>query len=250
MKHALISFLALSTVLLSGCASTEKVDPSTPEGAFKIAEQYEKDDRYEEAIQKFQDVKNKHPYSRFAVLSELRIADINFKRESYVEAQGAYQLFKEFHPKHPQSDYVTYRLALSYFNQLPSSIDRDLSVADKSILYFDETINSYPNSEYVADARSKKDEALHMLAEKEMYVARFYVRKKSCDSAIKRFEAVIKNYANVGFDAEALYGAAKCSFELGNKDKAQVHLGSLYSRFPSSDQAKKARNEFARYGEN
>jgi outer membrane protein assembly factor BamD len=249
---SLVSALALSSLsLLSvGCSSIETRDASTPEGAYQTAEDFEKDERYEEAIAKYTDVKNKFPYSRFATQADLKIADIQFKQENYAEAQGAYQLFKEFHPKHPQSDYVTFRLGLSYFNQLPSSIDRDLTLADKAILYFDETINSYPDSQYAKEAREKRDAALKMLGGKELYVAKFYVKNKQCDSAVRRFEAVIKTYPNLGFDPEALYGAASCSFEIGEKDRANQHLKNLYSLYPSSTEAKRAKDEFKKFGAN
>lgn len=235
-------------VFLHGCSSIENRDTSTPEGAFKSAEDYEKDERYEEAIQKYSDVKNKFPYSRFAAEAELKIADLQFKRESYPEAQGAYQLFKEFHPKHPQSDYVTYRLALSYYNQLPSTIDRDLSLADKAILYFDETTNSYPNSPYAKEAREKKDACLKMLANKELYIAKFYDKRSMYEAARGRYETILKSYPNLGLDAEALFGAAKCSFETGERDRGLQHLKNLYSQYPSSSEAKKAKDEFKKFG--
>ena len=95
--------ILVSLVVSLGCSSSDKFDTSTPEGAFKAAEALEKDERYEEAIPKFQEVKNKHPYSRFATEAELKIADIHFASENFEEAQASYQLFKEFHPKHPQS---------------------------------------------------------------------------------------------------------------------------------------------------
>lgn len=236
--------------VLAGCSSAEKVDTNTPEGAMKVAQDFENDERYDEALQKYAEVKNKFPYSKLATEAELKIADVHFKREAYIEAQNAYQLFKEFHPRHPQSDYVTFRLALSYFNQLPSSIDRDLTLADRSILYFDEVINSYPSSQYVAEAKQKRQDALKMLADKEMYIARFYSKKKMYDSALKRYEGILKSYPNLGLDSEALYGAAKCAFETGEKDRGQQHLKNLYSLFPSSDEAQRAKNEFQKYGSN
>ena len=241
---------SLSVLSLSACSTAEKFDTSTPEGAFKQAEEYEKDDRYEEAIQKFSEVKNKHPYSRFATEAELRIADLQFKRETFIEAAAAYQLFREFHPKHPRVDYVTYRLGLSYFNQLPSTIDRDLSVAEKAILYFDEVINTYEKSEFLADAKQKRQDALHMLAEKEMYIANFYTKHETYDSALKRYEYLLKTYPNQGFDASALYGAARSAFKSGEKERGQQHLKNLYSLYPSSDEAKRAKNEFEKLGSN
>lgn len=234
--------------VLSSCSSIETRDVSTPEGAFKSAEDFEKDERFEEAIQKFSEVKNKFPYSRFAADAELKIADLHFKREAYPEAQGAYQLFKEFHPKHPQSDYVTFRLGLSYYNQLPPTPDRDLSLADKAILYFDETSNSYPNSPYAKEAREKREAALKMLAEKEIYIAKFYDKRKFWESSVTRYEQVLKSYPNLGYDAEALYGAAQSSFENGEKDRGLQHLKNLYSQYPSSNEAKKAKDELKKFG--
>lgn len=229
--------------LLLGCSTAEKYDTSTAEGAFKQAEDYEKDERYEEAVAKYTDVKNKFPYSKFATSAELKIADVQYKREAFIEAQSAYQLFKEFHPKHPQADYVTFRLAMSFFNQLPSSIDRDLTVADKAILYFDEVINSYASSAYTEEARKHRSEALKMQAQKEIYVANFYVKRQNYDSALKRYETVLKSYPNLGFDPEALLGAARSALKAGEKERGQQHLKNLYSQYPNSDEARRAKHE-------
>lgn len=236
--------------LVAGCSSIDKIDASTPEGAYKLAEEYEKDERYEEAVQKYQDVRSKHPYSKFATQAELKIADVHFAREAYIEAASAYQLFKDFHPKNPQSDYVTYRLALSYYNQLPSTIDRDLSVADKAILYFDELLNSYPQSQYVADARKKKEAAIKMQAERELYIANFYFKREIFDSALARFEFLLKTYPNLGLDSKALFGAAKSAFSLGDKERGLQHYHKLTGLFPSSEEARKAKSEFSQYGAN
>lgn len=241
-----VLMIGSSMVAVSGCASSAQIDTSTPEGAFKSAEEFEKDERYEESVVKYTDVKNKFPYSRFAILAEMKIADVQFKRESYIEAQYAYQTFKELHPKHPQIDYVTYRLGLSFFNQLPSSIDRDLSLADKAILYFDEVITSYPGSQYAKEARGKKIDALKMLAGKEIYIANFYFRKKQYESALGRYEAVIRNFANVeGFAATALIGAARAAKETGDRDKVSRFVKTLRAKFPQSDEASKAQSEFS-----
>lgn len=243
--RALIALSLLVSFAIAGCSSAEKIDSSTPEGAFKLAEQYEKDERFEEAVAKYSDVKNKHPYSRYAILAELKIADVQFVRESYIEAQYAYQTFKDLHPKHPQMDYVTYRLGLSFFNQLPSTTDRDLSLADKAILYFDEVLASYSKSQYAKEAAEKKTEALKMLADKELYIANFYVMKKQYGSALGRFETILRNYANVGeYAQKALYGAALSAEKTGDRDKLQRFVKSLLAQFPDSAEASKAKSEF------
>ena len=236
--------MGLGLAFQVGCSSADKHDINTADGAYASAEALEKDERYEEAIARYAEVKNKHPYSKYATMSELRIADVHYKREAFIEAQGAYQLFKEFHPKHPQSDYVTFRLAMSFFNQLPTSIDRDLSAADKAILYFDEVLTSYPSSPHVAEAKEKKAVALKMLGEKELYVARFYFKQKKYDSALKRYEYLLKSYPNLGFDPEALLGAANSANRSGERERALQHVRNLYAKFPQTDEAQRAKNEF------
>lgn len=244
----MVAMLIASTFQLTACSTADTTDTSTPEGAMKVADEYAKDDRFEEAIAKYSDVKNKFPYSRLAAEAELKIADINFSRESYIEAQNDYQLFREFHPKHPKSDYVTFRLAMSYFNQLPTTVDRDLSLADKAISFFDDEIKNYPASKYTEDSKKHRDEALHMLASKEIYIARFYDKHKQFDSSEKRYEGLLKNYPNIGFDPLALFGAANAAYQQGDKDRASQHLKNLYSLFPNSNESKRAKNEFKKLG--
>lgn len=236
-------FLILAIFTGAGCSSTSDIDTNTPEGAFKLAEKYEKDERYEESIVQYNQVKNKHPYSKLATEAELRIAEINFKREEYVEAQNAYQVFKELHPSHPRIDYVTFRLGLSFFNQLPSTIDRDLAVAERAILYFDEVVQSFPASPHVKEAADYKIKTLKMLAEKEYYIGEFYFIRDHYESALGRFEELLKNYPALGYDARALYGATVSAYKIKDVAKTKQYFQKLNTQFRGSPEAEKARRE-------
>lgn len=250
MSRTLIAplFLMFFSILFSsGCSSTAK-DTNTAEGAFQAAEEYEKDEMYEEAIQKYSETKNKFPYSRYAVEAELRIADVQFKREAWIEAQNSYQLFKDLHPKHQQIAYVTYRLALSYFNQLPSTIDRDLSVAEKAIYHFDEIVKSFSNSEYVVDAKAKKVEARKMLGEKVLYIADFYFIRDMFDSALLRYEKLYREFNGEGFAPKALLGVGLCALETGDRAKAEQSLTQLIKEHAGAPEATRADEALRKHG--
>ncbi len=236
-------FTAFVLSFAVSCSSTEKIDTDTAEGAYALAKKYEKDERYEEAITYFQDVKNKHPYSSLAIVSELAIADIEFKRESFAEAETDYRLFKELHPTNDKMDYVTFRLGLSIFKQLPSTIDRDLAEAARAILYFDEVITSYPNSTYVKDAKESRQKAQTMLAEKAYYIAEFYFKREKWESALGRFEDIMNSHAGLGFDKKALYGAAISALRMKDRDKAKQYVSQLEKRFPKSDEYARVKRE-------
>lgn len=237
-----ITILTVLGLFVSGCSTTEK-NSSEPDGAFAIAEEYDKGERYEEAIRRYTEVKNKFPYSNFATKAELAIADVYYKQESFAEAQVAYQMFKELHPTAPQADYVQFRIGMSYFNQLPSTIDRDLTLAEDAILNLSDFIKKYPNSSYLPEAKEKRTAAIKMLAEKEDYIADFYFKRKIFDSALTRYENLYQNYQGLGFDAKALSRAAIAAHKVGNADKAKKYRDLLAREFPGSNELKDVEKE-------
>lgn len=208
-----------------------------------MGEKFRKAERYEEALVQFNQVKNKFPYSQLATESKLKIADIYFEREDYPEAQAAYQSFKEMHPSHPRSEYATYQLAQSFYKQLPSTIDRDLSIASRAIVYFDEVLLSYPRGEYVAKAKEGKANTLKMLADKEYYIANYYFIRDQYESALGRFENLLRSYPNSGLEAKALYGAAYSAYKTKEYPLAKRYYSILQSRFAKSEEAQKAKGE-------
>ena len=243
MPTKILKLLFIFTILsfFAGCATDEK-NADTPEGAFKIAKEYDDSERFEIAIQKYSDVKNKFPYSSFAMAAELAIADVQFKRESYPEAQIAYQNFRDMHPKNPKIDYVIYRAGMSYYLQLPETIDRDLSLANDAIYSFNEVIKSYPNSEHLADAKDKREKAFIMLAQKELYIADFYFRNEKYDSALLRYESAYKKYSGFGLDPRALFGAVRAAGRANDPQKRKTYATLLLSKYSNSDEAKKLKN--------
>lgn len=239
LRLSLLSFL----LLLAGCASEPKFDLNTAEGAYKRAQFLEKEERYEEAILQYNEVKNKFPYSKLSTEAELRVADIQFERGTYIESQVSYQLFKELHPKHPLADYVTYQIGMSYFNQLPSTIDRDLSVSKNAIIFFDELTLNHPQSKWFEKAKETKLKILKMLAEKENYIAHFYFIREKYDSALGRYETLIQKYKGLGFDQKALYGAAYSAYKIKDFSKTKQYYDELLEKHKDSDEAKQIQQE-------
>ena len=240
----LLKALIFSAVLTSllACTTMDR-NSATPDGAFAIAEEFDKDERYEEAIRRYTEVKNKFPYSNFATKSELAIADVYYKQESYPEAQVSYQAFRELHPKHPQIDYVVFRIGMSYFNQLPSTLDRDLTVAGDVINSFNELMKRYPSSTYINEAAEKKLATVKMLAGKEDYIAHFYFKRDMFESALPRYEGLIAKYPGIGFDETALYGASVSANKIGDSFKTKKYMDELRKKFPESDELRRAERE-------
>ena len=233
-------FIILICFYFVACSSTDK-NSETPEGVYAIAQQFEKDDRFDEAIRRYQEVKNKFPYSNWATKAELAIADVHYKDEAFAEAQISYQAFKELHPKHPQIDYVSFRIGLSFFNQLPDSIDRDLTLAHDAISAFDDVIKNYSQSEYVKESQEKKADCLKRLASKEDYIGEFYFIREKYLAAFHRYEKLLIQYPGQGLELKALSRAAISAHKSDQGDKAHTYLKKLRAQFPDSSEYKEAR---------
>lgn len=246
LVYFLQSCLLFSFLSLVGCSTAEKYDLETAEGLYKSGLELEKSERYDEAVLRFTDVKNKHPYSRFATEAELRIADVHFKKESFAEAQVAYQAFKDMHPKYERIDYVTFQVGMSYYNQLPTTTDRDISLTTNALVYFNEVLRSYPQSAFAKESEKRKRECFKMEAEKEFYIADFYFKRQKYESALGRLNGLLKNYPGSEWEKRALYRATVSSYELGEKDRAREYLERLKREHPQSEETRQAEGKIKR----
>ena len=227
--------------ILNACVSYDDHDTSKASGAYGLAKQLQKDERYEEALLQYKDLKNRFPYSRYAVESELQIAEIQYAKEAFPEAQGAYQLFKELHPKHKRIDYVTFQIGESIYMQLPSTIDRDLSVAPAAVTEYKVLLRDFPQSEYTKKAQSRIKEIYQKLAEKELYIANFYYRTSKWQHALVRYEKYLRTFPQHDQRPKALLKAGYAAEKFGDASKRNVLFRKLIKDYPGSKEAKSAK---------
>jgi outer membrane protein assembly factor BamD len=235
-------FLIPITAMLFSCSSIEKIEGQDKAETYYLRGMaYLEDNMYDQALEKFKLVKNKFPYSKYAIEAELKIADTYYQKEDYLEAARTYSAFAELHPDYAKRDYSVYRSALSFYNLMPETEDRDLSISDKALVKFKELLEYFPNSEYFKDSMEKYTDVRKRLAEREMYIANFYFKKDHYTSALNRFLKVTGTYQGLGYEAEALYKIAYCYKELDEKDKINDIIDRVETEFPDSKFAKKAR---------
>jgi outer membrane protein assembly factor BamD len=176
-----------------GCGG-KPIEEGDPGDLFKEAEEDINSDHYQLAVDKLKVIKNKYPYSKYALDASLRLADVYFLQESYVEAALAYESFRDLHPKHPKAAYAMFRIGLSYYNDLPSTIARDLADAKKAEDAFNDFIHHFPSDPNVAEAKKDLAEARGQMADKELYIGDFYFKRHFYDSAKGRYEKIVEIY--------------------------------------------------------
>ncbi len=236
-----MAIAATALLFFASCAS-QQVNPEDPDSLFNEAERLIKDEQYLIGIEKLRDIKNRFPYSPRAVDAELKIADAYFAQESFLEAESAYEIFRELHPSYPKSDYVQFQIAMSYFNLIPENSSRDLSAAYRAIDAFNLLKQRFPDSQYVEQADGRIVDARRKLAEHESVVASFYFNRRHFLSASYRYAALLKEFANVGYDEEALYRLGQCYYNIQMYDDAKQALDRLMKEYPQSGYLSSARS--------
>lgn len=188
----LIRILVLS-LLLGGC-SGKKVDENDPASLTQDAEEEIKNDHFQLAVDKLRVIKNKFPYSNYSIEAQLRIADVYFLQESYGEAALSYESFRDLHPKHEKVPYAMYKIAKSHFNDIPSTVARDLTPAQKSLDAYLEFLKKFPTAPEAEEAKKDATHVRDLLAEKELYIGDFYFKRAQLDSAKGRYSKIMDLY--------------------------------------------------------
>jgi outer membrane protein assembly factor BamD len=189
-----IAFLTLIFVLLSACSSDKPKGKTEAEILYKEAEELMSAERYILATEKLNLIKTQHPYSFYATPAELLQADILYLQDNYIESAAAYLLFRDFHPRHEKISYVVFKIAESYFKQIPDTVDRDLEPALESLKYYDEVIQKYGDTSYKQEAEKKIEKAKKMLRQKDLYIADFYFKTKEFSAARYWYLDILENH--------------------------------------------------------
>ncbi|MCG5056185.1 MAG: outer membrane protein assembly factor BamD [Myxococcales bacterium] len=252
-RAALWLVVACAAAPLAGCASDGDDRPVTYSVSAK--QNYEKgltelaDENYIEADKYFRFVKSKFPFSKFAVLSELGLADAKFKRGEYISAIDAYKAFIRLHPTHEKVEdgYVAYRIALAYVQDmpedwliLPPSFEKDQSAVRDALRELSDFLDKYPDSKYVDDALKDRREVVRRLVEHEVYVARFYLDQGHPKAAIMRLTGAIERFPDSGREAELLLTLGETHLEMGNAGSAKQTFEKVKEEYEGEPQARRA----------
>jgi outer membrane protein assembly factor BamD len=202
------AFVAL--LLISGCAlfSQEQAERPAAELIQEGMESFDKGN-FSDAIKSFEQLKDWYPFSKFAIVAELKIADAHYYLEQYTEAVAAYEEFEQLHPRNEAIPYVIYQIGRCYYDQI-GTIDRDQTSARKALDTFRRLMRQVPGDPYAIKAHTHVTICLQSLAGHEFYVGQFYLRSKHYRAALERFKAIIKNYPDVGMHYQALKYIAQC----------------------------------------
>lgn len=229
----LISLLSLFIAI--SCSSDKPEGKTEAEVLFKEAEELIEAERFILATEKLNQIKTQHPYSFYATPAELLQADILYQQESYIESAAAYLLFRDFHPKHEKIPYVVFKIAESYYKQIPDTIDRDLEPAMESLKYYDEVLQKYADSSYAKDAHTKIEKAKKMLRQKDQYIADFYFKTKEWSAARYWYLDILENHKDARVRNHAMVRTVEATRQMKEWDACRDYSEKFLQEVDKED---------------
>jgi outer membrane protein assembly factor BamD len=246
--------LALVGAAAGGCATADEEGKGVTY-SLTAKQNYEKgleelkDENFAEATRYFSFVKQKFPFSRYAVLAELALADTQYARGSHQEAIDAYKTFARLHPTHEKVEdgYVAFKIADCYVQEMPGdwflvppAYEKDQTAVRDAFRELSDFLDKYPDSKYVADVKKLRREVVARLIEHEVYVARFYLDTGHPRAAVLRIEQAIRHYPESGREAELLLVLGQTHLEMGNPRRARETFQRVVKEYGQALQAQRA----------
>jgi len=220
MRKSVFSVFLVSLILLSGCSWFQTVEDKPAQELASDGMEALKAGRYEEAISSFEKLKDWYPFSKFAIVAELKIADAYYRLQDYDEAVFAYESFENLHPRNEAIPYVIYQIGRCYFDRI-DSVDRDQGSSRKALETFRRLNSQFPDNPFANKIGDHINRCLKTLAGHELYVGLYYYKTKHYKAALNRFKTVISQYPDFGVHRKAIFYVARCEEKLKSQEKEE-----------------------------
>ena len=227
----------LCLVMTSGCSifgGNEDEDPTVSDD-ISARQLYNKangemnNNRFGEAIESYTLLESRYPFGRYAQQAQLELAFLYYRQSNMDAAISIADRFIKLNPQHPNVDYAYYMKGLANFDKSKSFLnfilprnpsDKDPAPLLAAFDIFSNLIQKYPDSEYADDAKQRMIFLRNELAEHELTVADFYMRRGAYVAAANRAKYVMEKYQGAPSMPQAVYTLELAYRQLGINDLA------------------------------
>jgi len=195
------------------------------------------------AVKYLEKLEARYPYGRYAQQAQLEIAYAQWKAGERAPSIAAAERLIKLYPNHANVDYAYYLKGLVNFNENqglfavfdnPDMTERDPKSSRESFDAFKELVGRFPESKYAEDSTARMRYLVNSLAQNEVHVARFYMKRGAYVAAANRAQYAVQNYAQAPAIEEAVFIMVKAYDALGMNPLRDAADRVMRSNFPQS----------------
>jgi outer membrane protein assembly factor BamD len=240
---SLLSIFILS-IIISSCSSNEEI----PDERLLEKELYDqaqfrlKDGSYSMAIRSLEALESRFPFGRYAEQAQAELIYAYYMNSQFEASQSAAERFINLHPRHTHSGYAYYMKGLASFTDDSGLFSRyfqsdlakrEVVMAQQSFDELSDFIARYPDSKYVPHAKQRMIYLRNLLAQHEVYVADFYMKRGAYLAAIGRAKYVIEHLPNTPQTPYALSILVEAYGLMEYEELRKINLEILNSNYPN-----------------
>ncbi len=198
---------------------------------------------WDKAIKYLEKLEARYPYGRFAQQAQLEVAYAYWKNSERASAIAAADRFIKLYPNHPNVDYAYYLRGLVNFNEnqgllsaldSPDMTERDSKGTREAFEAFKEVVTRFPDSKYAEDSLARMRYLVNSLAQYEVHVARYYMKRGAYIAAANRAQFAVQHYPQAPALEEAVFIMVKAYDSLGMTDLRDAADRVMRKNFPES----------------
>jgi len=226
-----VLILLLACAFVGGCKTHPRNKPQpSPEQLYKQAHKRLDSYDYKGAIKIYENLTARFPFTEQARQSRLDLIYAYYREGETESAIDAADTFIRENPTHPRVDYAWYIKGMVDFERAPNIMERlfhtDLTKrpptnARKSFEAFRTVVEQYPKSEYAHDSLQRMIYLRNRLADYEVHVAEYYMRRGAYVGAAQRANRAIEEYDGAPSTRKALQIMIASYDKLGLDDRAR-----------------------------
>ena len=186
------------------------------------------------SAKKFLEAEILMPQSDWAPKSALMASYAFYSQNYYSLAIENIQRYIKTYPKDKNQAYARYLLAMCYYETIEGE-KKDLAPLKLSKNEFENVIKNFPDTDYAYDSKFKIELINNVLASKDVYIGRHYIKKQKWVAALNRFKGVLQNYENTIYAEEALHRLVEIYYTLGMEDESKKYAILLGYNYQSSE---------------
>jgi len=235
------SFLLIATLLTACTLFDPEANLKSERQLWEEAQGHMDGGRYLEATTALEELDRRFPFGQYADGTQLDLVYAYFKSSKHEMARLTADRFIRLNPEHPEADYAQYMKGLSSYASNDSMVarylpgdetGRDIGGARDAIDDFTTLLQRYPESEFAEDATLRLIYVRNQLAEYEVNVSRYYIRRGAYLAAANRSRQVVEGYPSTPAVIDALI-VMHLSYEaLGLPQESQDALFVLSKNYP------------------
>ena len=195
------------------------------------------------ATKKFNEAELLFPQSEWAPRASLMAAYAYHSEAYYNDSILELKRYIKLYSKSNNLDYVYYLLGMNYYESIVDE-KKDLKPLEEAKKYFKFVIKNYPNTDYALDAGYKIELIQDLLAAKEVYIARHYMKSQKWIPAINRFKRIVEKYETTIYVEEALHRLVEIHYVIGLENEAKKYANYLGYNYQSGNWYKQSYSIF------